>query len=381
VYDQIMLYEPDVAPLITLLNRVKNRRPVKQTKYEWFEDDYVAQWTTAAATAGNHTTDTTLTVTDGTLFVAGDMFCHPRAVTSYVAPEICRVTVVSGNVLTLIRDVGSAGVDTITSGDALRLLGSAHEENGAIPSPKGTSKLPKYTYLQIEKTATSFSNTAIAVATYGTKGSDRDNEHIKAMVEQKRKLNSTLLWGRSSQDLTGGPNSNPIRTTMGLRQAISTNITDVGGILTRKKFEEFSRTSFRYGKKEKILLACPLLVSAINEWATNFLMVKPAEDHYGVSISEVQTGHGTFAMVKDWMLEDGVASKNGFAGVSFAVDLDEIEYLYLKNNGLNRDTHIELNAVQDGTDGKKDQIVTEYGFKISREKFHSMLYDMTDYMQ
>ncbi|HET6456015.1 MAG TPA: DUF5309 family protein [Armatimonadota bacterium] len=381
VHDKIMLYDPTVAPLITLLNRVKRRKAVKSTHHEWFERDYCAVWTTANGAATAATTDVTLTVTDGTLFNAGTLFVAPKAATSSTAPELMRVTVVLGNVLTIVRDVGGAGVDTITSGDSLRIVGSAHEENGPLPTAMASAPSPKSTYLQIIRTVTNYSNTAIATNVYGAPGSDRDLQHYMDMVEHKKKLNSILLWGRSSQDLTGGISGYPIRTTMGLRSVIATNITDAGGMLTRKKFANFARSAFRYGEKDKILLCAPLIKQAITEWGVNFLKVSPGEDKFGVNITKVETAFGNFAMVNDWTLEDGVTGKNGFGSLAFSIDLDMITYLYLNNNGMNRDTKVELDVVKDGVDGKKDQIITEGGFRIMLENRHAMLYNVTDYMQ
>jgi len=381
VHDKIMLYDPSAAPLITLLNRVKRRKAVKTTHHEWFERDYCAQWTTSAAAASALTTATTLTVTDGTLFNAGSMFVAPKAVTSSSAPELMRVTAVTGNVLTIVRDVGGAGVDTIASGDSLRIVGSAHEENGALPTAMASVPSAHSTYLQIVRTTTNYSNTAIATNVYGAPGSDRDLQHYMDMVEHKKKLNSILLWGRASQDTTGGPSGYPIRTTMGLRSIISTNVTDASGMLTRKKFSTFARSAFRYGEKEKILLCSPLIKEAITAWGTNFLKVSPGEDTFGVNIMKVETAFGVFAMVNDWMLEDGVTGKNGFGSLAFSIDLDMITYLYLQNNGVNRDTKVELDVVKDGSDGKRDQIISESGFRIMLENRHAMLYDVTDYMQ
>jgi hypothetical protein len=107
--------------------------------------------------------------------------------------------------------------------------------------------------------------------------------------------------------------------------------------------------------------------------------MKPSERVYGVNVQQIETGHGVFMLVRDWMLEDGVTGGNGFAGMAFAVDLDEIEYFYLNENGLNRDTHITENAVVDGADRIVDEILTEGGFAIHQEKYHAKLYNVTDY--
>ena len=382
VDDKIADIEPDKAALITLINKLKKRHSVKSARYEWFERDYIPRWAQNSASAvANNAASTTVTVTDGTLFVPGDMFVVPKVVSSSAAPELVRVTVVAGNVLTVVRDVGTAGIDTIAANGALRLVGNAYEENGALPTAKTSARVPKITYTQIFRTTTDFSRTAMASETYGAPQGDRRLEHKYKLVEHKEKLNSALLWGRRSEALTGGASSNPIRTTEGLRAIISTNIVDAGGVFTQKKLDEFARLAFRYGPSKKILLAAPKILGAINAWASAHLVVKPAEDHFGVMIRQVETAYGIWGLVLDWMLEDGVASQNGFGGLAFSIDLDQISYLWLDNNGINRDTHVELDVVKDGKDGARDQILTEGGFQIKLEKNHAMLYNVTDYMQ
>jgi hypothetical protein len=162
----IALFDPQIAPLVTLLNKLNKRVPVKGPKFGWDEDDYVARWASNGSTAvANDTNSTTVTVEDGTLFVPGSMFVVPKLVDSSTKPEVCRVTARNGNALTVVRDVGGAGVDTIDANGALRLLGTAHEEYGAIPTAMTTATARKWNYTQIERTATSFANTAIATET------------------------------------------------------------------------------------------------------------------------------------------------------------------------------------------------------------------------
>lgn len=382
VNDEIAMLEPDTAPLVTLLMRLKKRLPVKSARWEWFEDDYVARWgANGAATVANNTNSTTITVADGTIFVAGDLFVVPKDITitgvNPGAPEIIRVTSVNVNALTVIRDVGGAGVDTIAASAPLRLIGNAYEEGGAIPTAKTTAPTKKITYTQIFRTTCEFSKTAIATQVYGAPNGDRAREHKKKLKEHKILLNSALLFGRASENMTGGPTGKPIRTTMGLLSAITSNVTDAQGSLTRKAFEAFSRQAFRYGNNTKLLLAAPIVKSAINEWARDFLMVKPGETKYGVKIQQVETAHGTWLLTNDWMLES--SGNYGFGNMAFSVDVDQLKYLYLNNNGQNRDTKITEDKVQDGSDKIVDEILTEGGFAVMMERYHARLWNVTDY--
>lgn len=380
VDDEIGMLEPNVAPLLTALNELKKRRAVKSPRIEWYESDYVARWAQNSSSAvANNAASTTVTVTDGTLFVPGDCFIVPKAVSSSAIPEMCRVTVVAGDVLTVVRNVGAAGIDTIAASAALRLCGPAAEEGAAIAAAKCVAPTKKYTYLQIFPTVLDITGTAEASEVYGASGGDRKREHAIKLKEHKIKINSALLFNVASEGLTAGPNSKPLRTCSGLLSTITTNVLDAGGILTRKYFETFARSSFRYGSDHKLLLASPLLVSAINEWAKSFLQIKSGESNWGLKITEITTGHGVWLMVRDFMLENGISGQNGFAGLSFSLDLENIGYLYLSNNGKNRDTRIMENCVQDGGDRTVDKIETEGGFQIKQEKTHARLYNLTDY--
>lgn len=379
--DKIALLETDKAPLMRLMLRMKRRAKVESPRVEWLEDDYVARWgQNGSTTIANVTASTTIWVTDGTVFKAGDLGYVPKIITSSSKGEIFRVTAVSGNVLTVIRNVGGNGLDTMNASAAIRLIGSAYEEGATIPTMKSTTKATRTTYTQIFRTVLNFTGTQLASKNYGTLSEgELAFEHKKKMVEHLEQMNAALLWGARSEDLTGGPSGNPIRTTDGLRAAISTNITNGNGTLTWKVFEAWTRSCFRYGNQRKVLLASRLLASAINQWGHNFLMVKPGETKLGVRIKQIEVAHGELGMISDEMLEDGIASQNGFSGTSFIVDLDELEYVYLGANGVNRDTRVMRDVIKDGADRKVDEIATEGGFKVKQEKYHGMLYNVSDF--
>lgn len=380
VDDQIGYLEPNIAPLVTLMMRMKKRQAVKSPRIEWFEDDYNARWAqNSSDTVAANSSSTTVTVTDGTLFIAGDVFCVPNAVTSSAAVEVCRVTNVTGAVLTVVRDIGGTGTVAINANAALRLLGSAFEEGGTIPSSKTTAPAVKTNYTQIFRTVLDLTKTNIASEQYGASSGERKRLQDKKLKEHKIAMNAAALFGVKSESLTGGPTSKAIRTSAGLNSVISTNIYDASGMLTQKSFESFSRMAFRYGSSKKLLLCAPIIKSAINEWGKSYLMVKPGETKLGVNIQEVTTAHGTWLIVNDWMLEDGVSGYNGFGGIGFSIDMDEASYRYLEGNGISRDTKITENVVVDGGDRLVDEILTEAAFTFKQEKYHAKLFNVTDY--
>jgi hypothetical protein len=291
---------------------------------------------------------------------------------------LIRVTVVTGNVLTVVRAQAGTTVRAINADVAIRILGSAAEEGALPPSAKSTTVATKTTFTQIFKTTIDLSGTQMASKIYGSPGGERKRLHKKKLVEHKQKMNITALFSTAGESLTGGPNSNPIRFTMGLNSRITSNVTDAQGTLTRKTFEAFSQTAFRYGRQTKLLLASPRIISAIHDWGNSFLLVKPMEKVFGVDINRVQTGHGEFLLARDWMLEDTVASQ-GFSGLAFVIDLDDSGYIYLNENGQNRDTKIKQDVIKDGRDGIVDEVLTEGGYWFRHEKKFAKLFGVADY--
>jgi len=381
---EIAYIDPDVAPLITMLNRLQGTVPTDSPRFEWLESDYVARWASVGATTADAATNSTsLPVTDGTLFVAGDLFAVPNAVNSATAPEIVRVTVVSTNTLTVVRNVGGNGLVQIVPGAALRLLGPAYEEFAAVPAAKMVPPTTKIGYTQIQRTSLKFSGTAQASKVYGINGNAYTEEQKIKLKEHKQKLNAQLIWGAGSEDLTGGPvNGYPIRTSPGIRSVISSNVVDAGGTLSRKKLDTFALTAFRYGSSNKLLLSSGKIINAINAWAKSHLRVEKVENTLGLSITRVVTGAGEWALVYDKMLEDGVSGKNGFSGWALSLDMDNIKYRPLSGNSINRDTHlVEYPQGVTTNDGTIGEYITESGFQIKQEKTHALLYNVEDYYE
>jgi hypothetical protein len=379
VNEDAVLLEPDVTPLITFLLKLNGKyTPCTSPRIEWFEDDFVARWAVnGTATVANSASSTTVTVTDGTLFQAGDVFIVPQAISSTTAPEQIRVTAVSTNTLTVVRNVGSTGLVSITPSADLAILGTAFEEGSTPPTAKTTAPSAGLSYTQIFKKTINLTKTQVASKVYAAPNGERAFQHAKKLKEMKIDMNRQFLYGTKSESLTGGPSGNPIRTTMGLNSVISTNTTNGSTTLTETIFETFSRQAFRYGRSPKLLLAAPIIISAIHSWGNAKLQLKPMEKIYGVNIQRIMTGHGEWLLARDWLLENGVT--NGFGGWAFSIDLDNVDLKYLSDNGENRNFQVHEDVIKDGRDAYVDECLAEVGICIKHEKKHAKLYNVSAY--
>ena len=297
-----------------------------------------------------------------------------------------RVTSVSSDELLVTRAFAGSTVDTIGNTAAFRLIGSAHAEAGALPGTKNSNVETIVSYTQIFERVAEFSGTFMATKQYGDGGNERKRLHKKMMNEVKEQINAALMWGKASEALTGGTmtqiggtTSGPLRTTMGINSVISTNVVDCGGFLTWKTFLNFAKQAFRYGGSQKLLLASSTTVSAVNTWAHDRLQVKVGEQKYGINMTEIITPFGQWKMIYDKELENYGSTTNGFSGVTFSIDLEQIEEKYLSYGGENRDLQLYEDVVSDGSDRRVDKILGELGFMVAQEKHHAKLFNIQDW--
>lgn len=372
--EDMLMLEPNNTPLVTFMLGMKRKKMVESPRIEWGEDDYTPQWakvtTGVAASAGA----TTITLQDNLNVVPGDILLAPQA--GAIVPEQLRViSVGSSNTIVVARNTGGTGLRVVPDGSMLMILGQAYEEGSTAPTAKTTVPEQRINYTQIFKRSIKLTGTQAASRQYFSGGDERRRLRQKMMEEFKIQMNRQFLFGQRSESMSGGPNQRPIRTTGGLNSFIATNRFNAGGVLTRKFFESFARRSFRFGNKKKVLLASSIVISAIYEWGNSFLKLDPMEDKFGVALTKINTGHGEFALVRDWALDDGETGQPGFSGFAFAFDPECMTYRYLKG----RDTRMYLDGGQPTEDAELDWIQAEVGMQLRHERRHACLFGVDDY--
>lgn len=142
--EQDVLLNPNLTPILTLVTKIGNRKKTTaSTRVEWIEDDFVGYWGQANNTTDYSSVATLITVVDGTIFAYGDIFAVPKVASSSAAEEVCRVTAVNGNVLTITRGIGGAGADTLGASADIRVLASAFSEGDSYGEVRNTTKQVK----------------------------------------------------------------------------------------------------------------------------------------------------------------------------------------------------------------------------------------------
>ena len=377
--DKIVQLQPDVTPLIVMTTNAKKKKSTPVPRIERIEDDLRNLWDYQAGTTTLSSVATTLTVSTGALFATNDLVAVIKPQSNANAPEVMRVTGIASNVLTVTRGVGgadsiAAGADSIYPTNALRIIGSAYSEGDIYGSFRSTEKVVPISYAQIFRTPVQLTRTMQASRTYGE--SDYQYQKAKALMEHKKEIEGSGLWGRASETLAA---PNTIWTTMGFRSRVQTNVMDFLTTGTLTEFNLFSQTAFRYGSPAKLLIAAPIIISAINYYSQSKLLTEVGQTIFGVNIKRLTLPHGEYMLARNWLMEAGIAGQPGFATEMYSVDLNNVEFCYLADQGETRDTQYRENVVQTGVDAEQDEWYTQAGWIFTQEKVHAVGFDFSAY--
>jgi hypothetical protein len=362
VADKIYLLQPEDAPLTTFTRGIGGKEPTDTPKFEWLESDIRPGVVTVSGSAGTGTTINVGTG-QGTRVRIGDILISGTG-------ESILVTDISTDALTVTRSMGAVAATTLTDGYELVIAGNALAEGSDAVTSVYTKKETLYNYIQVFKDTVSLTEVQNASKSIG--GNDRKFQQMVKAIEHKRGIEQAFLFGDRFEDTSG---TQVRRGTGGLLFHITTNVTDVDGVITESDFEEFCRTLFRYHptvtSPKKLFLANPVMVSGINFWAKNALQITQNEKTYGIRIATYRSGHGDLDIVKHWLLSD----LSQFSTYNFALDPSNVKYRYLP--GL--DTKLHLDTQAKSVTISQDEYRTYAGLQVMQEKTHGILHGITGF--
>lgn len=362
----IAMLEPDEAPFTTMLTKISSR-PAKSQKVEWLADQLMPRLT-VLANGGNVTAiATTFTVASntGTYFRAGDIL---RMSTG----ENVKVVSVATDTLTVTRSIGAVAAAIITDLTDVIKIGNAAAEGATLGTIKSTKQVAWFNYCQIQRDPMGFTNTLIESDLYG--GQEPEYEAKKKLMEHKRQIENTLFFGQRDLDTSG---STPVGYCGGLVDWISSNITASAGTLTQTAFETFLRAAFRYGSRNKVMFASPLLCSALSSFPLGKLAPNDTGSgvkDWGVSLATYRASSGATIQIsekRDWY--DYATSSNQVGGWGIVVDMEDVKMRPL------RDTKMMPNRQANDEDSVKQEYLTEYSFQLGNEQNHAILKGVTGY--
>jgi hypothetical protein len=353
--DRIADLEPNVAPLTTLTKKLRKRKAIAP-KIEWLEHEPMPRFDVLSASAASNAT--ALPVTNGNYFRVGDLI---RNTNTGVGFEITATA--AGNV-TVGAPLGSVGAAAHASGDEIFIVGNMNGEGVGLREIKTPKLANAYNYEEIVRHPFGLTGTEAATTLYG--GPDRPRLKAEAAVEHLRTWEQIALVGARSENLT--VTGKPKRTAGGATEFVTTNVTNIGGALTQANFQTFLRSGFRYGSGRKLLLASPLVVSALEGFARANYQVNDSEAAtYGVKMKRFISGQGDVDIVMERWMNDSL----NYRGWAFLVDLDNVAWAPL------RDTKLLEERQAPDLDKIEDEFLTEGSFVWKQERTHAIMKGVT----
>lgn len=338
---------------IALLRRIgTNGFVAKSPKHEWTETALARRSETVSLADG---TATSLTVSNAYQYQKNELI--------KIEAEIVRVTAIASSTsLTIVR--GYAGTTGAAHSSKLAYsVGVADPENAQAPDGIADNGDRLYNYVQTFTRGVELSNDEIAQLS--TEGNPMNGQLERRFIEINQQLARGLFYGVRYEDTSA-----KIRTMGGLKQFITSNVTNVGGALTIAAIDALILKIVQAGGDPKVIVLSPYQKQKLDALDTNKQMLGKRERTGGNLITNTwQSGvldHELDVFVDQSILDDEL----------WVLDTDQINIGHLSNNGVSGAFHVE-DATTPGQDGEKRVIRGKYTTRVETQQAHGYLYALS----
>ena len=335
----IALLDPNENPLTLMMTRLPRGTSGSLT-HRWLFDQLVPETDQINFSTGYSNSATGFVVDNASRFALGDVVRINRL------NENVLVTSVGSTFIGVVRDFGqsteswTAAAGSVVDNDWLTILNNAFMAGFALPTVRSTQEVEQVNYLQEIRTPFAVTEKAADAVVFGE--DQWPYEMRKAGITHQRKQEYQHIWGK------------PYRGTRGL--ASTTNLTPEtgGGVfhyvteyapavnkkvaseINEADWDRWVRHCFRYGSREKLLLAAPIFFEAFEYWGKTKLQTFTAEKtSYGLDIVRWISPHGTINLVIHKMLEDPAAAGSDGA-TALLLDMADLKRITYNTSGETR---------------------------------------------
>lgn len=352
----ILLNEPQETPF-TVFSRRLARESATDKLFKWHNDKLWERHDAINAGAGYASTITDLVVDDSNKFTVNDVVYVPRTA------EVMIVTVVTvgTHTLTVERGAGASTAAALVDNEPLVIYATAFEEGSLSRTARGRNPDLVTNYTQIFKRSTEASGTLLASSNESTPH-DWDHSVRKDGLDHSKDIELAAWLGTPGVET--GPDGKERTLTGGLLHYMTSNNQAAGGAWTLAEIGTFIQNITRYGSDSKTFFCSRQVASVLSQHSLGKIQTEVGQTRFGVAVTEWLDANGRLLIVKQPLLETAPE----LLGLGVAVDFkaQAIGYRYLAGDGpgRSRDTHVKTNVQTPDRDGKKDEMITECGFRI-----------------
>jgi hypothetical protein len=222
----ISMISPYESPLLDVIG--DGDRPAANVLYEWLEDHLQPDTLVASCAIASTAADTVFGIAAGLakFIKAGCLLKMGRAYNA----ELCQVSVISGNSVTVTRAFGGTSATSYAAGYAsVYVVSDTALEGEDVTVDTSRARSRKTNYIQLFKKDIIISGTTQAVKMLGGISDEFSYQQQQRMRELLKNLEKNVIQSRLSGNTLGS--STAYRTMSGLLQMVATNIVSIGTIV------------------------------------------------------------------------------------------------------------------------------------------------------
>jgi hypothetical protein len=372
----LRLIKPYQTPLMQWLFFSNKQSKVvlnKNSKFSWFEDEYLPHQTTVTA-AVNLTSTYYLNLTssncadvsffklyDLVYIEANDELAFVSTVTSSTDITLTKVHATIPTALTAIAagDIGSY----------VKIVGSWNLENNEKTTSLTTQEVEVYNYCTIFNEGIGSTGRDQAGENY-TDGKTHDEEVMKKMEEMKLMYERNFLFSNVAAT-TGTTTATKKTIGKGLKGFFTSNAVSYAGAISEVGLDNFFSQVFAKGSQNRTFVVGNNLFNGIAKIAKDKQGSFPSviDSSYGGRVNTYIHGMGDVKIVRDSLMD------GKFANAGFIYQEDQIIPRHMGNDKKgSRKFRIEANVETPGADRTETKLLADIGLQVNNQELGGFLY-------
>lgn len=372
----LRLIKPYQTPLMQWLFFSNKQSKVvlnKNSKFSWFEDEYLPHQTTVTA-AVNLTSTYYLKLTDSNCadvsffklydlvyIEANDELAFVSTVTSSTDITLTKVHATIPTALTAIAagDIGSY----------VKIVGSWNLENNEKTTSLTTQEVEVYNYCTIFNEGIGSTGRDQAGENY-TDGKTHDEEVMKKMEEMKLMYERNFLFSNVAAT-TGTTTATKKTIGKGLKGFFTSNAVSYAGAISEVALDNFFSQVFAKGSQNRTFVVGNNLFNGIAKIAKDKQGSFPSviDSSYGGRVNTYIHGMGDVKIVRNSLMD------GKFANAGFIYQEDQIIPRHMGNDKKgSRKFRIEANVETPGADRTETKLLADIGLQVNNQELGGFLY-------
>lgn len=372
----LRLIKPYQTPLMQWLFFSNKQSKVvlnKNSKFSWFEDEYLPHQTTVTA-AVNLTSTYYLNLTssncadvsffklyDLVYIEANDELAFVSTVTS---PTDITLTKVHATIPTALTAIAAGDI-----GSYVKIVGSWNLENNEKTTSLTTQEVEVYNYCTIFNEGIGSTGRDQAGENY-TDGKTHDEEVMKKMEEMKLMYERNFLFSNVAAT-TGTTTATKKTIGKGLKGFFTSNAVSYAGPISEVGLDNFFSQVFAKGSQNRTFVVGNNLFNGIAKIAKDKQGSFPSviDSSYGGRVNTYIHGMGDVKIVRDSLMD------GKFANAGFIYQEDQIIPRHMGNDKKgSRKFRIEANVETPGADRTETKLLADIGLQVNNQELGGFLY-------